>query len=150
MSVYGGIHQGISQCQFQQVCVHVSRRTPSLEISFRWIVAAGISADGNSSSTAVSHSWRASGPPGVPLHLPVILSLCRWDSHLRIVGYEMRWRTGASHLCIQGTITAPAQSLEECLTSLVKYPTSSPPGRQSDLVEMERILSIWGWTRQYQ
>ena len=34
MSVYGGIHQGISQCQFQQVCVHVSRRTPSLEIYF--------------------------------------------------------------------------------------------------------------------
>ena len=34
MSVYGGIHQCISQCQFQQLCVHVSRRTPSLEIYF--------------------------------------------------------------------------------------------------------------------
>ena len=53
MSVYGGIPQGISQCQFQQVCVHVSRRTPSLDISFWWFVAVGISVDGNSSSTAV-------------------------------------------------------------------------------------------------
>ena len=36
MSVFGRIHQGILQCQFQQVCVHVhvSRRTPSLEIYF--------------------------------------------------------------------------------------------------------------------
>ena len=55
-----------------------------------------------------------------------IISFCRWDSHLRIVGYEMRWRTGASHLSIQGTITAPAQSLEERLTSLVYYLTSRP------------------------
>ena len=38
----------------------------------------------------------------------------------------MRWRTGASHLSIQGTITAPAQSLEERLTSLVYYLTSRP------------------------
>ena len=53
MSVYGGIHQGILQCQFQQVCVHVSRRTPSLEIYFWWFVAVGISVDGKSSSTAV-------------------------------------------------------------------------------------------------
>ena len=56
MSVFGGIHQGILQCQFQQVCVHVhvSRRTPSLEIYFWWFVAVGISVDGNSqSSTAV-------------------------------------------------------------------------------------------------
>ena len=120
MSVYGGIHQGISQCQFQQVCAHVSRRTPSLEISFWWFLAVGISADGNSSFTAVPILGGHQGPPGVRLHLPVILFLCRWGSHPRIVGYEMRWRTGASHLCIQGTITAPAQSLEERLTSLLR------------------------------
>ena len=103
MSVYGGIHQGISQCQFQQVCVHASRRTPSLEMSFWWFVAVGISVDGNSSSTAVPI---IEGPPGVCLHLPAVISLCRWDSHPWIVGYEMRWRTGASHISIHGTITA--------------------------------------------
>ena len=85
ISVYGGIHQGISQCQFQQVCVHVSRRTPSLEIYFWWFVAVGISLDGNSSSTAVPILEGHQGPPGVRLHLPAIISLCRWDSHPRIV-----------------------------------------------------------------
>ena len=119
INIYRGIHQGISQCQFQQVCVHVSRRTPWLEISFWWFVAVGISVDGNSSSTAVPILEGHQGPPGVRLHLPASISLCRWDSHPRIVGYQMRWRTGASHLSIQGTITAPAQSLEERLTSLV-------------------------------
>ena len=91
INIYRGIHQGISQCQFQQVCVHVSCRTPWLEISFWWFVAVGISVDGNSSSTAVPILEGHQGPPGVRLHLPAIISLCRWDSHPRIVGYEMRW-----------------------------------------------------------
>ena len=101
------------------VCFHVPRRTPSLDISFWWFVAVGISVDGNSSSTAVPILEGHQGPPGVRLHLPAIISLYRRDSHPRIAGYEMRWRTGASNLSIQGTITAPAQSLEERLMSLV-------------------------------
>ena len=79
-SLWRDIHQGISQCQFQQVCVHVSRRTPSLEIYFWWFVAFGIYLDGNSSSTAVPILEGHQGPPGVRLHLPAIISLCRWTS----------------------------------------------------------------------
>ena len=99
--VYGGIHQGISQCQFQQVCVHVSRRTPSLDILFWWFVA-------------VAFLWMETHHPllfpflkGIKVRLEfVCIYLCRWDRHPRIVGYEMRWRTGASRLSIQLTITA--------------------------------------------
>ena len=80
INIYRGIHQGISQCQFQQVCVHVSRRTPWLEISFWWFVAVGIYVDGNSSSTAVPILEGYQCPPGVRLHLPAIISLYRWES----------------------------------------------------------------------
>ena len=57
MSVYGGIHQGILQCQFQQMCVHVSRRTPSLVIRSSWHFCGW-----KLIIHCCSHSWMASRP----------------------------------------------------------------------------------------